>query len=313
MKQINFAQVENKFNSVVAELGTNKVNLDVDASMHLNIENTDKDFTSKVKYNYGVRVTSKTLEIEFKGHTESSVNKDQNCNVRIRIKLSFIKAILRTIITIWNAYASIMDLVGSSIANLKEMAKTSVEFTDLSRKSPVKSKDSDKPSDAWRRTELIKAAREGRLAAGPFHAVGSYGVISCDPNINLEDYIDLFTGCGFKVYGQDYIQVAGDSDMEKRGIMGRLMKFTKKDLWNKLRSELELRYYLGCRGCKYTKPSSNRLHLELDIYNQLDFKDFEESHQDVVRINYLPDYVCLRFHKRNECNEFINKMKLQKK
>lgn len=141
MKQINFKTVENVVDKFIKSL-KNEGNVSFKGSS-----------LTKVKYSQGDQhlenkmVTSLSSAIELKGDKAIEVDliamfKQSGDGIdsesiqehrAIRIKISFIKAVLRTVITIYNAVATLEDLFRSSIANLKELAKSGVLIVDTIR------------------------------------------------------------------------------------------------------------------------------------------------------------------------------------
>lgn len=141
MKQINFASIENVVNKFIESLKSEGDMAFKGSSL------------TKVQYSQGDQhlenkmVTSLSSAIKLKGDKAIEVDliamfkqsgdgidsKSIKEHRALRIKISYIKAVLRTVVTLYNAIVALEDLFRSSIANLKELTKSGVLMIDLMR------------------------------------------------------------------------------------------------------------------------------------------------------------------------------------
>lgn len=137
MKQINFKTVENVVNKGIELLKTSDAKIEFGQLTKVKIDHNGHHLENKM-------ATSLISAIELKGDKAIEVDltamfkqsgdgiDDESIKERraIRIKISFVKAVLRTVVTLHNAVAALEDLFRSSIANLKELAKSGILIID---------------------------------------------------------------------------------------------------------------------------------------------------------------------------------------
>lgn len=137
MKQINFASIESVINKGIELLKTDSAKVEFGQLTKVKIDHNGRHLENKMATSLISAIElkgDKAIEIDLTAIFNQSGDGIDNKSIKERrailIKISFIKAVLRTIVTLYNAVAALGDLFRSSIANLKELAKSGILIVD---------------------------------------------------------------------------------------------------------------------------------------------------------------------------------------
>lgn len=244
MKQINFASIENMLEKFINSL-KNEGNVSFKGSSLTEVKYSqgDQHLENKMVTSLSSAIKlkgDKAIEIDLTAMFHQSGDGLDKESVKERrtllIKLSFIKAVLRTVITIYNAVATLEDLFRSSLANLKELAKSGVLIVDpirdlkkvryvCERKSTVQSKYAI-PVDRYLWDTSNPKAKEGSMKLMSFIRSGyvtvwvtgnEVEVFSHNPIAYLDKGVILYafpTSC--LTVASDYVKFKADSKLIKK-------------------------------------------------------------------------------------------------
>lgn len=279
MKTTKFNKVENKFNEVVNALEQSPIEITTGNCIISTIKWNGKESNSDTKGSATVIISKRKSSIEISLKCQASVDVTGDCDpysdskhIRrlISIKIPFIKAVLRAIVTIASAISSLQVLIESTLRDLTKMAKTSITIKDPDKKSRSSRKvnktsrrrgdrhEMKKLADAverlsrkaqnngfdWDEFELKQSERDLKKAHETgkvtYWVTGNYvSIFSHDPEVKLDHFESYLCTLGNPVeIRKDYARIR-----VSKKVANELIAYNKKYANDLRQSKLDYNYH----------------------------------------------------------------------